>query len=28
LMLKRKTLMPGGQRVDTLLDTGSTPRRR
>lgn len=28
LMLKRKTMMPGGQRVDTLLDTGSTPRRR
>ncbi|HSA56285.1 MAG TPA: hypothetical protein VLE53_11320 [Gemmatimonadaceae bacterium] len=27
LMLKRKTMTPGGERVDTLLDTGSTMRR-
>lgn len=28
LMLKRKTMTPDGERVDTLLDTGSTMRRR
>lgn len=26
-LLKRKTVTPRGQTVDTLLDTGSTPRR-
>ena len=28
LVLKRKTMTPSGQRVDTLLDTGSATRRR
>lgn len=28
LMLKRKSLTPAGMKVDTLLDTGSTPRTR